>query len=77
MSTCLKTLKVRIKDADAMHLRSTARAVNLVWNYINELSSRHITERGRFLSAFDIHPYTKGAGKGLGLHSQTLQMIAM
>ena len=29
-----------------------------------------------FLSAYDIHPYTKGAGKELGLHSQTLQVVA-
>ncbi|MDY7218941.1 zinc ribbon domain-containing protein [Denitrificimonas sp. JX-1] len=27
------------------------------------------------MSAFDMHPYTKGAGKELGLHSQTLQCI--
>jgi len=28
------------------------------------------------MSAYDLHPYTKGAGKELGLHSQTLQVIA-
>lgn len=51
-------------------------AVNFVWNYINELSTRAIKERGHFLSAYDIHPYTKGAGKELGPHSQTLLCIA-
>ncbi len=53
-----------------------AKSVNFVWNYINELSHRSIKERSVFLSAYDLHPYTKGAGKELGLHSQTLQCIA-
>src|SRR5690554_1561698 len=53
-----------------------ARSVNFVWNFVNELSQRSIKERGVFLSAYDMHPYTKGAGKELGLHSQTLQCIA-
>lgn len=72
----IKTLKVRVKDRHINSLVSQAKAVNYVWNYINELSSRSIKERGKFLSAFDIHPYTKGANKELGLHSQTLQCIA-
>ncbi len=53
-----------------------AKSVNFVWNYINELSQRSIRERGNFLSGYDLHPYTKGAGKELGLHSQTLQCVA-
>jgi len=71
-----KTLKVRIKDKHAKVLNDMARSVNFVWNYCNELSHRSIREHGDFLSAFDIHPYTKGAGKELGLHSQTLQCVA-
>jgi IS605 OrfB family transposase len=71
-----KTLKLRIKDKHRTELDRQARQVNFVWNYINELSSRSIRERGVFLSAYDIHPYTKGAAKELGLHSQTLQCIA-
>lgn len=71
-----KTLKVRVKDKHRGLLDQQAKAVNFVWNYINELSSRAIKERGQFLSAFDIHPYTKGANKELGLHSQTFQCIA-
>ena len=57
-------------------LSQMARQVNFVWNFINELSQRSIRERGKFLSEYDLHPYTKGAGKELGLHSQTLQVIA-
>jgi len=71
-----KTLKVRVRDKHAPLLQQMARSVNGVWNYLNELSARSIRERGRFLSAFDLHPYTKGANKELGLHSQTLQEIA-
>jgi len=71
-----KTLKVRVRDKHAKKLRRQAAAVNRVWNYVNELSSRAIRERGQFLSAYDIHPYTKGAGKLLGLHSQTVQQVA-
>lgn len=69
-------MKVRVKDKHARLLSKMARSVNFVWNYINELSTRMIKERGVFLSAYDIHPYTKGAGKELGLHSQSLQCIA-
>ena len=70
------TLKVRIKDRHAHQLKLMAGSVNYVWNYINELSSRSIGERGCFLSAYDIDRYTKGANKELGLHSQTLQEVS-
>lgn len=53
-----------------------AKSVNFVWNYINEISYRAIRERRKFMSGFDFHHLTKGAGKELGLHSQTLQVIA-
>lgn len=72
----VKTLKVRVRDKHAKMLSEQARAVNYVWNYINDLSEKSIRQRGQFLSAFDLHPYTKGSGKELGLHSQTLQCIA-
>lgn len=71
----IKTLRVRIRDKHAALLNEMARQVNFVWNYVNELSSRSIRERGRFLSAYDLHPYLKGSGKLLGLHSQTIQGI--
>ena len=72
----IKTLKVRVRDKHGDELRAMARSVNFVWNYLNELSHRAIRERGIFFSAYDLHPYTKGAGKELGLHSQTLQEVA-
>ena len=72
----IKTLKVRVKDKHATELNRMARGVNFVWNYLNELSSRSIWEKGLFLSAYDMDRYTKGAGKDLGLHSQTLQEVS-
>ena len=53
-----------------------ARSVNFAWNYVNELSYRSVRERGAFLSAYDLHPFMKGAHKELGLHSHTLQKVA-
>lgn len=71
-----KTLKVRVRDRHAPLLRQMARSVNFAWNYLNELSQRSIRERGVFLSAYDLDRYTQGAGKLLGLHSQTLQEVS-
>ncbi|WP_251048311.1 transposase [Halomonas sp. ISL-56] len=71
-----KTLKVRVKDKHVAQLNRMARSVNFVWNYLNELSSRSIRERGVFLSAYDMDRYTKGASKDLDLHSQTLQEVS-
>ena len=65
-----------MKDNHIPLLNNMARSVNFVWNFVNELSQRSIKEGGKFLSAYDFHPYTKGAGKELGLHSETLQCIA-
>ena len=76
MNRRTKTLKFRVKDKHIPLLNNMARSVNFVWNFVNELSQRSIKERGKFLSAYDFHPYTKGAGKDMGLHSQTLQCIA-
>lgn len=76
MPSKTKTLKVRVKDKHARALARQAQAVNLVWNYLNELSHRSIKEKGRFLSAFDMHKYTVGAAKELGLHSHTPQVVA-
>ena len=71
----IKTLRVRIKDRHAKALLELASAVNFVWNFDNDLSFKHTQRTGKFFSAFDLNPYTKGAGKEMGLHSQTIQAI--
>lgn len=71
----MKTLKLRIKDKHANQLNILAGSVNFVWNYVNELSFKHLQRTGRFFSAYDLSAYTKGSGEYLNLHSQTLQAI--
>jgi len=70
-----RTLRLRLKDKHAGFLREQARAVNFVWNFCNELSIKHFERQRAFMSAYDMQPYTKGAGKELGLHSQTVQAV--
>ena len=71
----IKTLKIRVKDKHSNDLCQQAKSVNFVWNYVNDLSSRSIRERGHFLSNYDLQSYTNGSAKDLGLHSQTVQCI--
>ncbi len=71
----MKTLKLRIKDKHAAQLNILAGAVNFVWNYVNELSFKHLQRTGKFFSAYDLAAYTKGSGEYLNLHSQTLQAV--
>jgi len=73
----MKTLHIRLKDKHAKVLNDMAREVNFVWNYVNDLSYKHLQRTGKFFSAYDIQKYTNGAGKaGLNLHSQTIQAIS-
>ncbi|HCH27821.1 MAG TPA: transposase, partial [Psychrobacter sp.] len=53
-----------------------AGSVNFVWNYVNELSFKHLKCTGKFFSAYELAAYTKGSGEYLNLHSQTLQAIS-
>jgi IS605 OrfB family transposase len=72
----VKTLRVRIKDKHAKALDAMACEVNMVWNFVNELSFKHTQRTGKFFSAYDLDKYTSGATKeGLKIHSQTLQSI--
>ncbi|MGO1742929.1 MAG: RNA-guided endonuclease InsQ/TnpB family protein [Psychrobacter sp.] len=71
----MKTLKLRIKDKHADQLNKLAGAVNFVWNYVNDLSFKHLQRTGHFFSAYDMAAYVKGSGELLNLHSQTLQAI--
>ena len=75
VSHTVRTLRLRLKDKHSAFLREQSRAVNFVWNFCNELSVKHFERKRAFMSAFDMHAYTKGAGKELNLHSQTVQAI--
>ena len=71
----MKTLKLRIKDKHCKVLDQLASEVNFVWNYVNDLSFKHLKRTGYFFSAFDMAKYTKGTSKLCGLHSQTIDAI--
>ena len=72
-----KVLRLRVKDKHALFFQSQAKDVNMVWNYCQELSLRVLAREQRFMSAFDMARYTKGATQeGLQLHSQTVQAIS-
>jgi putative transposase len=53
-----------------------AYGVNQVWNFSNELSLKHWQRQRKFMSAYEMHPYTVGSGPMLGLHSQTVQAVS-
>ena len=74
--TVTRVLRLRIKDKHAAWLRAQAREVNLVWNFINELSGRVFERERRFIGAYELQKYTDGATKaGLALHSHTVQEV--
>lgn len=52
------TLKLRIKDKHCKVLNEMARSVNFVWNYCNELTYRSAREKMKYLSAYNIAPYS-------------------
>lgn len=72
----IKTLKLRVKDKHNSFLSQQAREVNFVWNYINELSYKHLQRTGKFFSAYDMDKYTRGSTKeGLSIFAQSIQAI--
>ena len=74
--TAIKTLKVRVRDKHAKLLRAMAYETNQVWNFCAELSTRMATERGRWMSGFDLQHYTNGASKEFEhIGSPTVQQV--
>lgn len=77
METVVLTYKYRIKGGSSnRRLDALAPAVNMVWNYCNATSFKAIRDDSKWLSNFDLDKLTQGAGKELGLHSQTVQAIS-
>jgi IS605 OrfB family transposase len=72
----LTTYRFRLKDSSCRNrLRKLGFGVNDIWNYCNERNAYQWAFRRKLLSAFDLHKLTTGAGKELGLHSQTVQAV--
>lgn len=72
----LKTFSYRVKDATSgKRLTAFANAVNTVWNYANEISTRS-AERGKIWATKNqLRQLTKGSGKLLALPSQVVQEV--
>jgi IS605 OrfB family transposase len=70
------TYKFRIKDATSRkRLNRMAGSVNFVWNYCNEVAMKAAKQRGKWLSAYDLHKLTSACATELGVHSQTIQRV--
>jgi putative transposase len=72
-----RVLRLRIKDKHSNFLLAQSREVNDVWNFSQDLSLKVLEREHRFMSAYDMAAFTKGAAKeGLTLHSQTVQAVS-
>lgn len=70
------TLKYRVKDKHAALLNAQARAVNVVWNFVNETQQKAARDGRQWLSGRDLCKLTAGATKeGLDLHSHSAQQV--
>ena len=69
------TVKLRLRDKHAAELNRQARAVNFVWNYLNETSQRAWNRDHRWLTNFDLQKLTAGASKELDIHAHTIQRV--
>jgi putative transposase len=69
------TYKYRLKDSSNSWLNKSAKSVNFVWNFCNEVSFDAIKNRSKFLSGFDLNNLTSGSSKDLNLNSQTIQAV--
>ncbi len=72
------TYKYRIKDSQHRnHLTRLSYAVNFVWNYCNEISMFAWRRDRKWLTGYDLANLCAGAGKVLGLHSDTINEICL
>lgn len=72
-----RVLRLRVKDKHCNLFLGQSKEVNQVWNYSQDLGLKVLAREHRFMSAFDMASYTKGAAKeGMTLHSQTIQAVS-
>ncbi len=69
------TFKFRLRDKHAAELNRQARAVNFVWNYLNETQKKAAQSRRKWLSYNDFARLTSGASKDIDLHAHTIQRV--
>jgi putative transposase len=74
----ISTYQFRIKDANeklVKNLYALSGKVNYIWNYDNALQKQKVQRRGKWLTAYDLQPYTKGTSKLLNIPAQTVQAV--
>lgn len=70
------TYRYRIKDAaNRAWLKRRATAVNVVWNWCNDVQKHALRHNKKWPSAFDLNNLSAGSSKELGLHAQTVQAV--
>jgi putative transposase len=78
-TTCIRTLRLKVKSEAYPWLEAAAIEVNQVWNYANATSdkaSRPFAGPAKWLSAFDLDKLTAGAAKHFErLGSDTIQRV--
>ena len=68
---------MRVKDKHARVLAEMAGAVNLVWNYCNDLSMQVLRRENRFIGTYELQTYLNGASReGLAVGSAVFQQVA-
>jgi putative transposase len=69
------TYKFRLHDTANSELRRQARAVNFVWNYLNETQQQAVKRGRKWLSKYDLQKLTAGSSKELDIHAHTIQGV--
>lgn len=73
----VRMMRVRVKDKHVKVLLAKSQAVNIVWNFSNELAAKVLDREGRFVGAFELQKYLAGASKeGLAVGSAVFQQVA-
>lgn len=69
------TYKFRLHDTADSELTRQARAVNLVWNYLNDVQKQAVRRHRKWHSWQDLQKLTAGSSKELDLHAHTIQQV--
>lgn len=71
------THKFRLKSKNLRHLTRMAKAVNFVWNYVNDTSIQYLDKKSKWLSGYDLTKLTAGCSKELGIPARAIQLVAL
>jgi putative transposase len=71
------TYRYRLKDRHASALCQRAQAVNIVWNYCNEMQQKAARSGRKWLSASELQRLTSGSSILLGIPAQTVCRVCM